>query len=131
MEMVINLVKDGSNIQDGTMNATGTNDANVDFDARKVGNIFVDFDRAVKTINKYLESKEVPGEAYGFKDEENKMAQIKVVLKHKDDFKKVEREIREQLRMRRQQMTAYNVEVDLIFGTEMDEFISEEVVEWD
>ena len=32
--------------------------------------------------------------------------------------------------MRRQQMTAYNVEVDLIFETEMDELISEEVVEW-
>jgi hypothetical protein len=125
------LVKDGNKIQDGTMNATGTNDANVDFDARKVGNIFADFERAVKTINKYMESQKVPGEAYGFKDEENKMAQITVVLKHKDDFKTVEHEIREQLRMRRQQMTAYNVEVDLIFGTETDELISEEVVEWD
>jgi hypothetical protein len=57
MEMVINLVKDGSNIQDGTMNATGTNDANVDFDARKVGNIFIDFDRAVNTINRYRNHK--------------------------------------------------------------------------
>ena len=117
--------------QDGTMNVTGTNDANVDFDARKVGNIFANFDRAVKTIKKYLESKKVPGEAYGFRDERNKMAQITVVLKNKDDFKTVEHEIREQLRMRRQQMTAYNVEVDLIFETNVGEIISEEVLEFD
>ncbi len=113
------------------MNATGTNDANVDFDARKVGNIFTDFDRAVKTIKKYLESKKVTGEAYGFRDERNKLAQITVVLKNKEDFKTVEHEIREQLRMRRQQMTAYNVEVDLIFETNVGETISEEVLEFD
>ena len=127
---MINLVENG-NIQDGTLNGAGTTNTELEFDARKVGSIFADFDRAVNTINKYMESKEVPGEAYGFKDERNKMAQIKVVLKHKDDFKTVEHEIREQLRMRHQQMTAYNVEVNLIFETEDDEFISEEVVEWD
>jgi hypothetical protein len=117
--------------QDGTMNATGTNDANVDFDARKVGNIFADFDRAVKTIKKYLESQKVTGEVYGFRDERNKMAQITVVLKNKDDFKTVEHEIREQLQMRRQQMTAYNVELKLIFETNVGEPISKEVLEFD
>ena len=127
---MINLVENGS-IQDGTLNGAGTTNTELEFDARKVGNIFADFDRAVNTINKYMESKEVPGEAYGLKDEKNKMAQITVVLKHKNDFKTIEHEIREQLRMRHQQMTAYNVEVNLIFKTEENELISEEVVEWD
>ncbi len=126
---MINLVENG-NIQDGTLNGAGTTNTELEFDARKVGNIFADFDRAVNTINRYMESKEVPGEAYGLKDERNKMAQITVVLKHKNDFKTVEHEIREQLRMRHQQMTAYNVEINLIFKTEEDEVISEEVVEW-
>ncbi|AEG18185.1 hypothetical protein [Methanobacterium paludis] len=125
------MVKDKNKIQDGTLNGAGTTNTELEFDARKVGNIFADFDRAVKTIKKYMESKKVKGEAYGFRDERNKMAQITVVLKNKDDFKTVEHEIREQLRMRRQQMTAYNVEVDLIFETNVDELISEEVVEWD
>ena len=79
---MINLVENGRKIQDGTLNGAGTTNTGLEFDARKVGNIFVDFDRAVNTINKYMESKEVPGEAYGFKDEKNKKAQIKVVLKH-------------------------------------------------
>ena len=128
---MINLVENGRKIQEGTLNRAGTTNTGLEFDARKVGNIFADFERAVKTIKKYLESKKVPGEAYGFKDERNKMTQIIVVLKNKDDFKKVEHEIREQLRMRRQQMTAYNVEVNLIFETNVGETISKEIVEFD
>ncbi|MCE7698232.1 MAG: hypothetical protein K8E24_005145 [Methanobacterium paludis] len=59
------------------------------------------------------------------------MAQITVVLKHKNDFKTIEHEIREQLRMRHQQMTAYNVEIKLIFETNVGELVSKEVLEFD
>jgi hypothetical protein len=118
--------------QDGTMNATGTNNANVDFDARKANKgIFADFDRAVSTINRYLTSKNVGGKAYGFKYENEKEAHIIVLLTKKADFEKVEHEIRAQLAMRREQMTAYNVTLYLTFDTEKDDILSDEVLEFD
>lgn len=126
------MATDGSKAQDGTMNATGTNNALVDFDTRKVGSIFIDFNRAINTINRYLKTKEVKGRAYGLKNEKKKEALITVQLINREDYIKVEKEIRAQLTMRREQMTAYDVELTLVFkDTHNEDVISEDVLEFD
>lgn len=128
------MVSDNTKVQDGTMNATGTNNATVEFDARKANKgIFADFDRAVDTINRYLKSKGVEGEAEGCKHEDTKLAEIIITLENIDDFKTVEHEIKAQLKMRRQQMTAYNVALYLAFESEenQEEWIWDGFLEFD
>ena len=126
------MATDGNKPQDGTMNATGTNNANVDFDARAANKgIFADFDRAVTTINRYLGSKGVEGEAHGDKSEKNKQAMITVTLVDGTDYGTVNLEIKNQLKMRRQQMTAYNVKFYLTFEDLNGYIINEEVLEFD
>lgn len=124
------MAKDGAMAQDGTLNATGTCNANLEFDTLNVKDIFADFDRAVATTNRYLVAKEVQGTAKGFKDEDNKKASIIVSLKNRSDYNIVEKEIREQLKMRRDLMTSYKVKVELTFE-DKHEVISNEIVEWD
>lgn len=108
------MTQDASKIQNDTISAPGTNDTSLDFDPRMVGDIYNEFAQEVDTINRYLKSSKVKGEAQGIEDEKSKKATIIVTLENKADLIKVEEEITKQIRMERLKMTSYRVELSLI-----------------
>lgn len=126
------MTQDASKIQNDTISAPGTNDTSLDFDPRMVGDIYNEFAQEVDTINRYLKSSKVKGEAQGIKDEKSKKATIIVTLENKADLIKVEEEITKQIRMERLKMTSYRVELSLIIREACtNEKLKEEVIEWD
>lgn len=127
------MVEDNTKIQNGTLNCTGTNDTELDFDARKVGNIYNEFDTLVKTINKYINSSGILGYAYGDKSEKYKYATVIIMLHDVNDIETLKKPVLNLIKAVRSLITAHDVEVELQFKTPLTytEWNDGETVEWD
>lgn len=127
------MVEDSTKIYNGTIKATGTNNTELDFDARKVGHIYKEFDTLVKTINKYINSSGILGYAHGDKSEEYKHATVVIVLHDVNDIDTLKKPVLKLIKAVRSLITAHDVEVDLQFKTPLTytEWNDGETVEWD
>lgn len=125
------MTQDASKVQNGTLKCTGTNNAGLKFDARKVGNIYDEFDTLIKTVNKYINFEEIPGYAFGVKNEKLKFATVKVVLHNANFIDPLREPILNLMRHVRPIVTSHDVKLslDFLIPLEYDEDL--EVVEWD
>lgn len=126
------MTQDASKVQNGTLKCTGTNDAGLKFDARKVGHIYKEFDNLIKTINKYINFEGIMGYAFGVKNEKLKFAIVKVVLRDANDIKSIKKPVIDIMKHLRPVITAHDVKLSLKFlvPLEFDEY-DYDVVEWD
>lgn len=126
------MVEDSTKIYNGTIKATGTNNTELDFDARKVGNIYNEFDTLVKTINKYINSSGILGYAFSSINEKLKFATIRIVLHNLQDADSLRKPVLNLMKSVRSLVTAHDVKLNLEFIFPIDYTLyKRETVEWD
>ncbi|AEG18669.1 hypothetical protein [Methanobacterium paludis] len=124
------MVSDNTKVQDGTMNATGTNDAGKDFDAReamKKNGIYDRFDNLIKTIRAFITSGNYNAWVTSRKDRERKIATVEVMVDYKDTADMLKDKIVSIMEVTRDQVVAPDVTLELEFRAPVAECIFDTV----